>query len=109
MTPEHDYTKRPLQLFWLDGVALQAIAGKRQNSNDDDNNNDEPVYLIQVSNSDNKNNNNKPIQYPLVPPVKSMAEFKTTPMIHIGYATTWYGLTAAGIFMTRKLMTRGRG
>merc|ERR1740130_518836 len=26
ITPVHDYTKRPLQLFWVDGLALKAIA-----------------------------------------------------------------------------------
>lgn len=47
--------------------------------------------------------------YPLQPPVDSVAEFKTTPMIHAGYAATWFGLSGAGLYMTRMLITRGRG
>jgi surfeit locus 1 family protein len=113
ITPEHDYSKRPLQLFWLDRIALKAIAEESEE--------EETIYMTQVTNNqdiddvddddDDKTRQSQQqlIQYPLVPPVKAMAEFKTTPMIHIGYATTWYGLSAAGIYMTRKLITRGRG
>ena len=91
---EHDYSKRPLQLFWFDGIALQAIAESEQ----------ETVILAEVE----EKNSSSP-EYPLKPPLASVAEFKTTPAIHAGYATTWFGLSAAGVYMTRKLITRGRG
>ena len=94
ITPEHDYGKRPLQLFWLDGLALQAIAESDE----------ETMYLLQVQDSEND-----ATTYPLKPPMDSVADFKTTPLIHGGYAVTWYGLSAAGVFMTRMLITRGRG
>ena len=94
MIPEHDYKKRPLQLFWFDAVALQALAGS----------NEETMLLTQVQEKDDD-----PTQYPLKPPVERFAEFKTSPLIHAGYATTWFGLSGAGLYMTRKLITRGRG
>jgi cytochrome oxidase assembly protein ShyY1 len=94
ITPEHDYSKRPLQLFWLDGLALQAIAESDE----------ETMYLLQVQDSEIDAST-----YPLKPPVESVADFKTTPQIHAGYAVTWYGLSAAGVYMTRMLITRGRG
>jgi cytochrome oxidase assembly protein ShyY1 len=96
---EHDYSKRPLQLFWMDGVALQAIAESDQ----------ETVLLTQVLEKGENDDDIEQSIYPLNPPVETVADFKTTPMIHVGYATTWFGLSAAGIYMTRKLITRGRG
>jgi len=45
-------------------------------------------------------------------PVRSsrdyVGEFKVTPEIHAGYAATWFGLSGAGVLMTRKLLVRGR-
>ena len=94
ITPEHDYSKRPLQLFWLDGLALQAIAESEE----------ETILLTEV-----KDEGSNSEEFPLKPPVASVGDFKTTPAIHAGYATTWFGLSAAGVYMTRKLITRGRG
>ena len=49
-----------------------------------------------------------PLLYPLQPPVSSIGNFKTTPAVHVGYAATWFGLSGAGLYMTRKLITKGR-
>lgn len=106
MTPEHNYSKRPLQLFWLDGIALQAIAESKEST----------ILLTQVQEDDNEkekqqssmNNKENDVRYPLRPPVSTVGDFKTTPLIHAGYATTWFGLSAAGVYMTRKLLTKGR-
>jgi surfeit locus 1 family protein len=97
---EHDYSKRPLQLFWMDALALQAIAESDQ----------ETTLLTQVAPTAEQEQQHRPLDhYPRLPALESIAEFKTTPAIHAGYATTWYGLSVAGVFMTRKLITRGRG
>lgn len=108
---EHDYSKRPLQLFWMDGLALQAIAGQMQG---------ETILLTEINptssigaaddpqSSSRSNPNDDDYKFPRRPTIQSLAEFKTTPAIHAGYATTWYGLSVAGIYMTRKLITRGR-
>ena len=93
MTPQHDFTTRPLQLFWIDQEALERVSGVPN-----------AVLLTQIQSSSSSSNS-----FPVQPPLETVAEFKTTPMIHAGYAVTWFGLSAAGLFMTRKLITRGRG
>jgi surfeit locus 1 family protein len=62
-------------------------------------------FLAQVRAEDDESAST---EYPLKPPVASVADFKTTPAIHAGYAATWFGLSGSGIYMTRKLITRGR-
>eukprot|EP00526_Cylindrotheca_closterium_P014468 CAMPEP_0113647090 /NCGR_PEP_ID=MMETSP0017_2-20120614/24908_1 /TAXON_ID=2856 /ORGANISM="Cylindrotheca closterium" /LENGTH=276 /DNA_ID=CAMNT_0000559089 /DNA_START=38 /DNA_END=868 /DNA_ORIENTATION=+ /assembly_acc=CAM_ASM_000147 len=101
ITPQHDYSKRPLQLFWFDPLALQAIAESEE----------EISLLAQVVSEEEADESSAKsgALYPLRPPVASVADFKTTPAIHAGYAATWFGLSGAGIYMTRKLITRGRG
>jgi hypothetical protein len=94
MTPQHDYSLQPLQLFWFDPIALQAIAGSKR----------EMSLLAQVIDDDQ----DADILYPLKQPAGSIADFKTTPSIHAGYAATWFGLSGAGFYMTKKLITRGR-
>jgi hypothetical protein len=104
---DHDYSKRPLQLFWMDGVALQAIAGQEE----------ETTLLTEIATSNttvgeettaSPSTSSGTQKYPRRPALETLAEFKTTPAIHAGYAVTWYGLSVAGVYMTRKLITRGR-
>ena len=116
ITPEHDYSKRPLQLFWIDGLALKAIAAELYTP-EDLASNEETAMVTQVIDDDDDDGNNKngsttrsegPLLYPLQPPVSSIGNFKTTPATHMGYAVTWFGLSGAGLFLTRKLITKGR-
>jgi cytochrome oxidase assembly protein ShyY1 len=110
MKPEHDYSKRPLQLFWLDGLALQAIAESDEETMlmaqvlDEQENDDQDGSRIHTG----VNKLGSDVVYPLQPPLSSIGNFKTTPSIHAGYAATWFGLSAAGVYMTRKLITKGR-
>jgi cytochrome oxidase assembly protein ShyY1 len=83
----------------LDGIALQAFAESDE----------ETILLTQVLVDEESDDTTSTSLFPLKPPVSSVGDFKTTPLIHVGYATTWFGLSAAGIYMTRKLVTRGRG
>ncbi|KAL7572756.1 hypothetical protein ACA910_009020 [Epithemia clementina (nom. ined.)] len=95
---------------------------KNRNNHDDD---DDAVVvgvvcpnmiltMVQDHNNDNDNDKNDPPQkkeeiimsFPLCPPASSVGEFKTSPAIHAGYAATWYGLAAAGLYMTRILILR---
>jgi cytochrome oxidase assembly protein ShyY1 len=110
MKPEHDYSKRPLQLFWLDGLALQAIAESDEETMlmaqvlEEQENDDQDGSQIHTG----ANKLGSDVVYPLQPPLSSIGNFKTTPSIHAGYAATWFGLSAAGVYMTRKLITKGR-
>ena len=40
----------------------------------------------------------------LQPSLEAAVEFKVTPETHVGYAATWFSLSAAGVVMTRKLL-----
>jgi len=83
-----------MQMFWVDQSALEQVAGGAEN--------EEIVMLTQVQTSDDEPG------WPVRPSVETVGEFKTTPAIHAGYAATWFGLSGAGLVMTRKLITRGR-
>ena len=52
-------------------------------------------------NDNDTNNHAHPLRQPTL---DSIAEFKVTPAVHAAYAVTWFGLSLAGIIMTRKLM-----
>ena len=106
ITPEHDYSKRPLQLFWIDGLALKAIAADLYKPEELESDT-ETAMVTQVVEEDESSSNDS-LLYPLQPPVSCIGNFKTTPATHMGYAATWFGLSGAGLYMTRKLITRGR-
>lgn len=82
----------------MDQSALEQVL-----SNTDDKN-DELVILQEIRQDDDNTN----MPFPVQPPLETVGEFKVTPMIHAGYAFTWFGLASAGMVMTRKLITRGR-
>ena len=100
----------------MDGLALKAIA---EITSEED-----VALLVQVLDTNENENGSKNgdatssstsstanvplLAYPLQPPVASISEFKTTPSVHVGYATTWFGLSGAGLYMTKKLITKGR-
>jgi hypothetical protein len=73
----------------MDQAALQQIAGVNR-----------AAMLTQVRTSTEH-------KFPVQPPLETVGEFKTTPMIHAGYAFTWFGLAGAGVVMTRKLIHEG--
>jgi len=109
ITPEHDYSKRPLQLFWVDGLALKAIAAELYTPEELESNTEVAMVTQVVEDDETSGESNKgSLLYPLQPPVSSIGNFKTTPATHMGYAATWFGLSGAGLYMTRKLITKGR-
>lgn len=93
MVPQHDLPHR--RLYWFDMDTMKKLSGL-------DNGNTQ--MMIQVRDSAKS----EP-QYPAQPPEDAVGEYKLTPLIHAGYAVTWFGLSGAGLIMTRKLITRGRG
>jgi cytochrome oxidase assembly protein ShyY1 len=44
--------------------------------------------------------------WPVAAHVDTVGDFKVSPTIHVGYAITWYGLSMAGLYMTRLLRLR---
>lgn len=97
-SPVHS-AKDPKQLLWFDRKAIEEKT-KTAGSH--------PLLLTEVSKTGDQSDEvvNGP---PFKPSKESVGEFKVTPATHAGYAVTWFGLSGAGVIMTRKLMTRGRG
>jgi len=99
LSPEHD-KRNPKTLLWMDRVAIEETTGTKGLA---------PLLLTEtiVANNDELPSNDAPL-FPVRPNAETVGEFKVTPFTHAGYAVTWFGLSSAGMFMTRKLMTRGR-
>lgn len=89
-------------------MALKAIAAELYTPEDLASNNETAMVTQVVEDDGDDGSNEGPLLYPLQPPVSSIGNFKTTPATHVGYAATWFGLSGAGLYMTRKLITKGR-
>lgn len=95
LVAQHDFQVTPPRLFWYDQVAMQAAAGLPL----------EPPTLMVTAVQQQQQSHDRS-QLPLRPPVERVGDFKVTPATHVGYATTWYGLSLAGVYMTRMLLKR---
>ena len=68
------------------------------------------ILLTQIKEKSNEGEGTKQkMSFPLQAPVDKVGEYTISPTVHAGYAVTWFGLSGAGLIMTRKLLTRGRG
>jgi len=103
LSPAHD-RRTPNQLLWMDREALEdrtATAGRN------------PLLLTETSTtategSTSSSSSSSSSSFPVRPSAETVGEFKVTPATHAGYAVTWFGLSGAGVVMTRKLLMRGR-
>mmetsp|Transcript_19607 Transcript_19607/g.29779 ORF Transcript_19607/g.29779 Transcript_19607/m.29779 type:complete len:265 (-) Transcript_19607:635-1429(-) len=93
MMPPHNFSKRPPRLYWMDVETMHDVTG------------DANGLFVAVGNTDAEEEERR---YPVKPSPSTVGEFKISPFTHAGYAFTWYGLAAAGVVMTRRLITRGR-
>ena len=100
LVAQHELDQQPPKLYWFDLNTMQKLVYGNLK---------EEVkglpLLTQVAEEDK---GNESISWPVQPTADKVGEFKVSPAIHAGYAVTWYGLSAAGLYMTRKLLTRGR-
>lgn len=97
LVAQHDFQCQPPRLFWYDQVAMQAAAGLPL---------EPPALIVTAVQPSQRDKQQRSQQLPLRPPVERVGDFKVTPAIHVGYATTWYGLSLAGVYMTRMLLRR---
>jgi surfeit locus 1 family protein len=92
------------KLLWMDREAMEEMT----NCTTDDH----PPLFVQINTTtsadDNDNMKKNEKTFPVQPSEEYVGEFKVTPDVHMGYAITWFGLSGAGVIMTRKLLTRGR-
>lgn len=84
------------KLLWLDRQAISELTNCSLGQT--------PPLFVQINDGDV----DEASQFPARSSRKYVGEFKVTPEVHAGYAVTWFGLSGAGILMTRKLLTRGR-
>lgn len=108
--PQHDFSKKPLRLLYFDASALKVTLEMMRPPHDQHHVTEEEESLVLLTQiKDDSNNAGGKLAFPLQVPIDKVGEYKISPSIHAGYAATWFGLSGAGMFMTRKLMTRGRG
>ena len=93
------------KLLWMDRETMEEMTNCSTN--------DHPPLFVQINTTSatDDNNNMKKTEsktFPVQPSEEYVGEFKVTPDVHMGYAITWFGLSGAGVIMTRKLLTRGR-
>lgn len=97
LVPEHSHLQQRT-LVWMDRPAMMALGGVAYRDDDDT----LPLLLTQVAAEDASKDD-----CPMQPTMDHMGRPKISPAMHVGYAVTWYGLAAAGIYMTRKLIRKG--
>jgi len=103
--------EKPPKLYWFDWPAMLAVGGLSLGSGSGG----RPALVmtaVQRSSADGDHavtsSQKAPSAWPVQPTAEKVGEFKVSPAVHVGYAFTWFGLSAAGLYMTRKLITRGR-
>ena len=92
------------KLLWMDREAMEEMTNCTAD--------DHPPLFVQINTTsaddNNLKTNNESKTFPVQPSQEYVGEFKVTPDVHMGYAITWFGLSGAGVIMTRKLLKRGR-
>ena len=83
------------KLLWMDPTAMSEMINSPPDIN--------PPLFVQI-----KDEEETALKYPARSSREYVGEFKVTPEVHAGYAATWFGLSGAGVVMTRKLLRRGR-
>ena len=84
------------KLLWIDRDAIEELTSTRKGEHP-------PLFVeIDTGNRDAS----EAASFPVKPSEADVGEFKVTPSVHAGYAFTWFGLSSAGMYMTRKLLLR---
>ncbi|KAL7548865.1 hypothetical protein ACHAWF_012129 [Thalassiosira exigua] len=90
------------KLLWMDRDAMEEMTSRPADDR-------RPPLFAEVRDDDGGDGGGVDARrFPARPPPECAGEFKVPPATHAGYAVTWFGLSGAGIAMTRKLLTRGR-
>ena len=108
------------RLLWMDRNAMEEMTSSSHDDDDErgprrthlfveiDTTSDDESSSSSSSSSYSSSSSSRPTTFPARASREYVGEFKVTPAIHAGYAFTWFGLSSAGIIMTRKLLSRGR-
>ena len=102
--PSTTTTSSHEKLLWMDRPAMEELTSSPSNYH--------PPLFVEINTTDDGTTTDaagdKTLQYPVKSTQEYVGEFKVTPEIHAAYAVTWFGLSGAGVLMTRKLLSRGR-
>jgi surfeit locus 1 family protein len=102
---QHDFSRQPAILYWFDLATLKEMANPY--AEDDDGQKKRAFYALTTRVQDG-DPDDKATTFPLAPSAEQVGDFPVPPAMHVGYAVTWYGLSLAGVYMMRMLLTRGR-
>jgi cytochrome oxidase assembly protein ShyY1 len=121
LVAQHDFSSRPAILYWYDLPTMLDIANPHHHEEEEEANAPSVLeqqqqqqhqrefllpYATQIQTEDDLRAGTT--NWPVSPSADKIGNFKVSPAIHVGYAVTWYGLSIAGLYMTRILLTRGR-
>lgn len=87
------------KLLWFDRQAMEELTSCAAECH--------PPLFVEIQTNE-KNECDTTTSFPAKASQEFVGEFKVTPAIHAGYAFTWFGLSSAGIYMTQKLLSKGR-
>jgi len=113
---DHNLSQRPPRLYWFDWSTMTAVTGLPKTvaatttTTTTESSPPSPralYYWQQVK--DDVTQPSATTTWPVQPSADKVGDFTISPAIHAAYAVTWFGLSTAGLYMTRILMTRGRG
>jgi len=97
------------KLLWLDRNAMEEMMNYSSSTAASSSSLHPPLFVeIKSDDDERKKLQGGPPRFPVKPTEEYVGEFKVTPAIHAGYALTWFGLSGAGMVMTRTLLRRGR-
>jgi len=124
---QHNLDEMPPKLFWFDRPTMLQLGGMAAATEDESDKTIRNVgETMTIKDAANKLDLAMQVQddettptseigtarsstgWPVRPTAEAASEFEISPAVHAGYAITWYSLSAAGLYMTRKLVTRGR-
>lgn len=89
----------PPKLLWLERNVLEERTGTTGLA---------PLIVTETANDNIATAPKDTISFPVKPVDKTVGEFAVLPETHAGYAITWFGLSGAGVFMMKKMLTKGR-
>lgn len=116
LVAEHELKTRPPKLFWFDAETLRALVpatGQTESTpipNAATNTTTSstrllPTLVTQVREGDDVAGD-RANKWPVTATADKIGDFKVSPAVHAGYAFTWYGLSLAGLYMTKVLLTK---
>jgi cytochrome oxidase assembly protein ShyY1 len=121
LVAQHNFSHQPAILYWYDIKTMLEIAHPNYDEPDDDSNNNvhsqqtttvvlrkkpeiQLPYATKVAEEEPEDDDDSSTRWPISPTAEKVGEFKVSPSVHVGYAMTWYGLSMAGLYMTRLLL-----